>query len=447
MTLPLDSKIFGPLFKDDEIVALFDDESFLRAMLVVEGALAQVEARLGIIPTSAGERIAGVAGNVVLDPQQIGQGTQRDGVPVIALVKALREAVGKKAAPYVHWGATTQDIVDTATVLQIRFALPLLDQRLVAIIDRLADLAHRHRTTVMAARTHGQQALPVSFGFKVAGWLAPLLRHRQRLAEQRTRLLQLQFGGAAGTLAALGKNAPAVMQELSQELSLNLPVIPWHSQRDGFGEFAGWLSMLTASLAKMAQDIILLAQNEVGEAMESGGGDRGGSSSMPQKCNPIISELIIAAARTNAALVSAFHNAMIQEHERATHGWQVEWLTLSQMILLAGGALKNAGFLTRYLRIDAARMRQNLERTNYLVLAEAAVQALTAEISRTEAYALVKEACEVAGAKNQSLIDIVKQLAGDVAPQNKIDWEALAKPQNYLGQSELFIDRVLDQVK
>jgi len=447
MTLALDSEIFGPLFNDPEIAGLFDDAAFLRAMLEVEGGLARVEASLGIIPASAGKRISAICRTVVLDPQQIGQGTWRDGVPVISLVKALREAVGADAAPYVHWGATTQDIVDTANVLQIRSVTQILEQRLEMLMDRLADLADRHRTTVMAGRTHGQQALPVSFGLKVAGWLAPLLRHRNRLASQRVGLLQLQFGGAAGTLAALGKNGLTVMQALAQELDLNLPIMPWHSQRDGFAEFAGWLSMLSAGLAKMAQDIILLAQNEVGEVMESDGGDRGGSSAMPQKRNPIISELVIAAARTNASLLSALHNAIIQEHERATHGWQMEWLTLAQMIQLTGGAVKNALFLARNLKINENRMRQNLDRANFLVLAEAAVQVLAAAIPRTEAHALVKQACGVAVAENRSLIDVVRQKFCEIEPKNIIDWEALAKPENYLGQAEHFIDRVIEQAK
>jgi len=445
MTLALDSKIFGPLFNDPEVADLFDDAAFLRAMLEVEGALARVEAGLGIIPTAAGGQISEICRTTVLDPQQIGQGTWRDGVPVISLVKALREAVGEDAAPYVHWGATTQDIVDTANVLQIRSAIQIMEQRLATLIACLAELADRHRTTVMAGRTHGQQALPVSFGFKVAGWLAPLLRHRNRLSGQRVGLLQLQFGGAAGTLAALGEKGLAVMQGLAQELDLNLPVMPWHSQRDGYGEFAGWLSMLSAGLAKMAQDVILLAQNEVGEVMESSGEDRGGSSAMPQKRNPIVSELIIAAARTNASLLSAMHNAMIQEHERATHGWQIEWLTLSQMILLTGGTLKNALFLAENLKINEINMRENLERSNYLVLAEAAVQALSGEILRTEAHALVKQACGVAVSENRSLIDVVKQQFGEIVPGNKIDWETLAKPENYLGQAQHFIDRVLEQ--
>ncbi|UCD82848.1 MAG: 3-carboxy-cis,cis-muconate cycloisomerase [Desulfobacterales bacterium] len=447
MTLALDSKIFGPLFTDPEVAEIFDDDAFLRAMLEVEGALARVEAGLGIIPASAGERISKITGSASLDPQQIGRSMQRDGVPVIALVKGLREAVGKEASPYVHWGATTQDIVDTATVLQIRSVLRIIENRLSALIDCLADLADRHRATVMAGRTHGQQALPVSFGLKAAGWLAPLVRHSKRLAAQRSSLLQLQFGGAAGTLAALGENGLAVMQGLAQELELNLPMMPWHTQRDSFAEFAGWLSMLTASQAKMAQDIILLAQNEVGEVAESGKPDRGGSTSMPQKRNPIVSELVIAAARTNASLLSAMHHAMIQEHERATHGWQVEWLSLSQMIVLTGGALKNTFFLAKNLKVNETVMRENLARSNDLVLAEAVVQALSSEIPRTEAQALVKQACRVAAAEGRSLIEIVRKQFGEMAPSNKIDWEALAKPENYLGQTGRFIDRVLEHVR
>ena len=447
MTLALDSKIFGPLFRDDEVAAIYDDEAFLRSMLEVEGALARIEAQLGIIPAQAGDQIYKTCKLIKPQPQQIGQGTQRDGVPVISLVKAIRDAVGNKAAPYVHWAATTQDIIDTATVLQIRSALRVIEPRLAAIIARLAKLADHHRQTVMAGRTHGQQALPVSFGLKIAGWLAPLLRHQKRLSLLRADLLQLQFGGAAGTLAALGDDGLAVIQGLSDELNLTMPIIPWHSQRDGFVDFASWLSVLTGSLAKMAQDIILLAQNEVGEVIESGGNDRGGSSSMPQKRNPIVSELVIAAARTNASLLSAIHNAMVQEHERATHGWQIEWLTLSQMIGLTSGALKNALSLAENIKVNEARMWENIVRSNYVVLAEGAVQALSKEIARTEAYDLVKQACSVAVAEERSLIAVVKEQFSQIAPQNKIDWEALAKPENYLGLTQVFIDRVLEQVR
>lgn len=447
MVLALDSDIFAPLFSDDKVAKLFEDDVFLQAMLEVEGALARVQATLGIIPPTAGKLISETAQTLSIDPSVIGQGTRQAGVPVIALVKALREAVDIRAAEYVHWGATTQDIIDTATILQLRSAIRIINGRLSELIDSLAGLAEQHRSVVMAGRTHGQQALPITFGLKVVGWLAPLLRHKKRLDVQRAGLLQIQFGGAAGTLASLGEHGLTVMEALARELDLNMPIVPWHSQRDGLAEFAGWLSMLTASMAKMAQDIILLAQNEVAEVTESGDRNRGGSSAMPQKRNPIVSELIIAAARTNAALLSAVNNALIQEHERATHGWQVEWLTLSQMIVLTSGALKNALFLANNLQVNAAKMQENLKRSNYLLLAEAAVQALSAEMPRTEAHTLVKEACGQAASQDRSLIDVVRDKVCAVAPQNKIDWQALAKPENYLGQTQRFIDRVLEHAK
>jgi 3-carboxy-cis,cis-muconate cycloisomerase len=307
----------------------------------------------------------------------------------------------------------------------------------------LSELSNRHRFTVLAARTHGQQALPVSFGLKVAGWLAPLLRHAQRLDEISPRLMVVQFGGAAGTLAALGDKGLAVMHELADELGLGVPVMPWHSQRDNLAEFAGWLSLLTGSLGKMAQDIILLAQTEVGEVSESAEEGRGGSSTMPQKSNPITSEMIVTAARTNASLLSALHQAQIQEHERATHGWQVEWLTLPQMIMLTGGALKHALYLAKNLQADPAKMRRNIAQGNDVILAEAAVFALAQAMPRSQADELVKKACAVAVREGKSLIQVIKNLTLGIIADDAIDWRALAAPENYLGESERIIDRVL----
>jgi 3-carboxy-cis,cis-muconate cycloisomerase len=235
----------------------------------------------------------------------------------------------------------------------------------------------------------------------------------------------------------------AVTSEFAKELSLGLPVMPWHAQRDCFVEFAGWLSLVTGSLGKMAQDIILMAQTEVGEVGESGEVGRGGSSTMPQKSNPIASELILAAARTNASLLSALHNAQIHEHERATHGWQVEWLTLPQMIMLTGGALKHAAYLAKNLQVDAAAMLANITRANDVVLAEAAVFALAKAMPRAQAEELVKQACGVAVSENKPLIAVVKNLAGDSIKEGEVDWQALAKPENYLGETKKIIDRVL----
>jgi 3-carboxy-cis,cis-muconate cycloisomerase len=311
----------------------------------------------------------------------------------------------------------------------------------------LSALADRHRDTVLAGRTHGQQALPITFGLKVASWIAPLVRHVERLVEISPRLLVVQFGGAAGTLAALADKGVRVTEELAKELKLEVPVMPWHAQRDNFVEFAGWLSLVTGTLGKMAEDIILLAQIEVGEAAESAEEGRGGSSTMPQKSNPITSELILAAARTNASLLSAMHHAQIQEHERATHGWQLEWLSLPQMIVLTGGALKHALDLAQNLQVDAARMRANITRANDIILAESAVFALSNAMPRSNAEELVKQACAVAAAENKPLIDAVKDLAGDSVKQGQVDWQALGRPETYLGEAKKFIDRVLQAVK
>ena len=444
--LTLDSTIFGPLFGDQDINGLFADHAYIRALVDVEIALANAEARFGAIPASAAEQIARVQADKI-DISVLAKGTLRSGFPIIALVQELRKQVSADAAPYIHWGATTQDIMDTACVLQIRSAIVLLRSRMAAVVNGLSALAEAHRSTVLAGRTHSQQALPITFGLKAAAWLAPPLRHVERLRELEPRLLVVQLGGAAGTLAALGDKGLAVTQALATELKLAVPLMPWHAQRDGFVEFAGWLSLVTGSLAKMAQDIILMAQSEIGEVGESGEQGRGGSSTMPQKSNPITSELILAAARTNAGLLAALHNAQIQEQERGTHGWQVEWLTLPQMIMLTAGALKHAVYLGENLQVDAAAMSANIANANDVILAEAAVFALAQVVPRPRAEEWVKNACAVAVAENQPLVEVVRRVVGDSIPSGAVDWQALARPENYLGEAANFIDAVLQQSK
>jgi 3-carboxy-cis,cis-muconate cycloisomerase len=440
---PADSQIFAPLFGDPELAALFSDEAYVRQLLTVEVALAAVEGRLGIIPEKAAQKIAAATAVFQLDYPHMQTAIEKAGVPVSELVRQLRAQVGDEAADYVHWGATTQDVMDTAVILQTRAALTLLKNRLSQLIENLAQLADRHRHTLMAGRTHSQQALPISFGLKVANWLAPLLRHRQRLIELEPRLLVVQFGGAAGTLAALGDGGTAVQQALAEELQLGVPPIPWHTQRDNLAELAGWFSLVSGSLAKMAQDIILLAQSEVGEVRETADPTRGGSSTMPQKSNPIISESIIAAARTNASLLGNMHQAMIQEHERATHGWQMEWLTLPQMMGLTAVTLNKARFLSENLVVNEAKMRANVVAANGLMLAEAITFALApAYMSRTAAKQLVKVACQVALEEDRHLVDVVQEQTD--AP---LDWPTLRNESAYFSAAdELFINRVLAHV-
>lgn len=433
------SSLLAPLFSDAEVAEQFSDAQFVRFMLDIESALAMAQGRLGVIPAEVANRIVDIAAKLDVDFNRLREGVEKSGIPVIELVRQLREQVGREAADYVHWGATSQDIVDSARVLQIRAALTIFESRLGSHIKNLSRLADQHRHTLMAGRTHSQQALPITFGFKVAGWLAPLLRHRERMAELRPRILVVQFGGAVGTLAALGASGPRVQEALAAELKLNLLPIPWHTQRDSMAELAGWLSLVTGSLAKMAQDVILLAQSEVGELRESGDASRGGSSSMPQKNNPILSELIITAARTNASLLASMHQAQVQEHERATHGWQMEWLALPQMFTLTAGALKKALFLSETMVIDEERMLKNVADSNGLMLAEAASYALAkTSMSKASASQLVKEACQVAAQEDRHLIDVLREKTD--AP---VDWVALREESAYLGSADMFIDRVI----
>jgi 3-carboxy-cis,cis-muconate cycloisomerase len=411
-------------------------------MLHVEAALADVEGRLGVIPAEAAAEIVAGTSSLKVDVTQLRAGIERAGVPVAELVRQLRGHIGGVAANYIHWGATSQDIIDTATLLQIRAALAVVESSLRQLLEDLARLAQQHRHTLMAGRTHGQQALPIPFGLKVAGWMAPLIRHQRRLAEMKSRLLVVQFGGAAGTLAALGESGIAVLEALADELRLAVPPMPWHTQRDNLAELAGWLSMVSAGLAKMAQDIILMAQSEVGELRESSDPSRGGSSTMPQKNNPITSEVIIAAARSNASLLANMHQAMIQEHERATHGWQMEWLTLPQMFALTAGALNKARFLSRNLAVDQVRMEDNVAASNGLMLAEAVHFALApAFMSRQAARRLVKDACQVTLHERRHLLDVIRERV-----DFPIDWQALRDESAYFGSSDVFIDRVLSQV-
>jgi 3-carboxy-cis,cis-muconate cycloisomerase len=440
---PAESALFSTLFSDEEVAEQFSDARFVSAMLKVEMALAAVQGRLGVIPQRAAAEIANGVAGIEVDFERLSAGVEKSGVPVIELVRQLRAQVGEDAASYVHWGATSQDIMDTARVLQIKTALTGLDATLGSVVQNLARLADEHRHTLMAGRTHSQQALPITFGLKVAGWLAPLLRHRERLAEMKPRVLVVQFGGAVGTLAALGASGVEVEAALAAELNLNVAPIPWHTQRDSMAELAGWLSLVSGSLAKMAQDIILLAQSEVGELRESGDKSRGGSSSMPQKNNPVLSELIITTARTNASLLASMHQAQVQEHERATHGWQMEWLALPQMFALTATALKKALFLSQNLLVDEERMRKNLAASNGLMLAEAASYALAkASMSKASANHLVKEACQIAMEEGRHLIDVIREKT-----DSPVDWVALREESAYLGSADAFIDRVLQLVE
>lgn len=437
-----DSSLFSLLLSDQALATVFSDELFVRFMLEVEVSLALVQGQLGVIPADAATQIAAGASLLKVDMAQIRAGIEKSGVPVIALIRQLRSIVGEEAADYVHWGATTQDIMDTALVLQTRAALAILESTLSKVMANLARMADKHRKTLMAGRTHSQQALPITFGLKVAGWLAPLIRHAARLSEIKSRLLVVQFGGAAGTLAALGTDGLAIQYELAVSLKLGQPLGIWHTQRDAPAEFASWLSLVTGSLAKMAQDIILMAQSEVGEVRESADLSRGGSSTMPQKSNPMVSESILAIHRTNVGHLSALHNALVHEHERATHSWQVEWLNLPPMMILTSTALSKAQWLSENLVINEEKMLENVAASKGLMLGEAISFALAEYMPRAEAKQLIRYAAQRVLIEDRHLIDVLRDQVD--AP---IDWESLRDERNYLGSSEFIINRILKEIK
>lgn len=436
---PFTSAVHGELFSTAEMRALLGDEVRIAMMCRVEAALARAEAKNGVIPQAAAEAIVAGAAGFEPDLAAIGAGSDSAGVPVPALVAQLRAAVGGDAATWVHWSATSQDIVDTALVLVLRDAVAQLDGRLAVLVDRLGDLARAHRDTVMLARTRLQQAAPTTFGLKVAGWRAPLVAHRRRLTEIRSRLLVVQFGGAAGTLAPLGDKGDAVMDALAGELGLAAPAMPWHTRRDALTEFAGWLSLVTGALGKIGLDVGLMAQSEVGELRESGDASRGGSSTLPQKANPVGCEMLVTLARHNAGALATMHQAMLHENERSGMSWSLEWLTLPGMLMATDAALAHAQRIAEGIVVDADRMRANIDASHGAALAEAAAFALAAHMSRAEAQALVKSAVASAFADGRHLIDVLAE-SGPAA----IDWAALRRPENYLGAAGAFIDRALD---
>ena len=443
---PADSVVLGGLFGSDEMRAVFDERGFVQKMLDVEAALARVEARLGIIPESAAQSITAAAQVDRLSLGEIGEVTRIVGAPVVGLVKALGRAAGGDADRYVHWGATTQDIMDTALVLQMREGLALVERRLRALIAALADHARQHRATVMAGRSFLQHALPITFGYKCAVWLAPFLDHLTRLEELRARVLVVQFGGAVGTLASLGGKGRAVTTGLAQELGLAAPESPWHVNRERPAEVACFLGLVAGSLAKLATDMTLLTQTEVGEASEPYESGRGGSSTMPQKRNPIASAYIIAAARGVHALVPQMLAAMAQDHERATGAWQSEWLALPQIFTLLDGALAHAVALARGLAIDAGRMRRTLDAQQGVIMGEAVMMALAEKLGRAAAHHAVQHACARALDERLPLIDV---LAQDAAVTAQFDHAALARltdPARYLGEALDVVDRVLARV-
>nr|WP_272939555.1 3-carboxy-cis,cis-muconate cycloisomerase [Cupriavidus necator] len=441
-------RLTDPMFGSPAVLDIFSDAGTVQRMLAVEGALARAEADSGVIPAAAAAVISEVCRDAgIIDRDALAQAAVAAGNLAIPFVRQLTAAVAARdaeAARFVHWGATSQDIIDTALVLQLGDALRVLDADLVRLGQACAALATMHRATPMVARTWLQHALPASFGLKAAGWLDALRRDLGRLDATRTQARALQFGGAAGTLASLGQTAPAVTAALARELDLAAPVLPWHAHRDRMAEVATTLGMLTGTLGKMARDISLMMQTEVAEVAEPSGPGRGGSSTMPHKRNPVGCAAVLTAAVRVPPLVATMLAGMVQEHERALGGWQAEWDTLPQIVTLAAGALRQMGEVVAGLQVDTARMRANLGLTHGLILGEAAMLELGGRIGRLPAHHLVERASQRAVAEGTSLRDaLARTLREEPAHAGLLDDAALdrlADPANYAGQSAAFAD-------
>jgi 3-carboxy-cis,cis-muconate cycloisomerase len=443
---PADSEIFGALWGAAEMRALFSDATRLQLMLDVEAALARAQARLGLVPQQAAEAIMKSARVENLRTERIAQGVCKDGVPVPALVSELGRVAGEEASRYIHLGATTQDILDTALVLQVRLALEYLRRDLIALARTLARRASEYRNTSMAGRTHMQQAVPITFGLKCAVWAAPLAAHVERLDQAARRGLVVQFGGAAGTLAALGANGMAVAEALAHELGLGVPDLPWHVARDTMAEVAALLGLVCGSLSKIALDVALLMQTEVAEVFEPHEAGRGGSSTIPQKRNPVAAEYIIAAARGAHALVPLMLTAMAQDHERATGAWQSEALALPQCFVLCSGAMAHALAIAKGMTIDAARMRRNLELGRGLIMAEAVSTGLTPVMGRAAAHHALQLISDRAIAEGKTLGEVLREDAEVRRHLSDEQIDRLLDPAAYLGSAGAFVDRVVARI-
>jgi 3-carboxy-cis,cis-muconate cycloisomerase len=438
--------LLDPVFGSEAVDAIFTDNVRLQRMLDFEAALARAEAQLDIIPKSAAAPIASQCRADLFDPKSLAQAAVKSGNLAIPMVRQLTELVGKhdkEAMRYVHWGATSQDAIDTGLVLQLRAGFDAIAAELNRLCDALAQLAFTHRTTVLPARTWLQQAVPTTFGLKAAGWLDAMTRHRTRLQELRGRVLVLQFGGAAGTLASLGLRGLDVAKALANELKLDLPNLPWHAHRDRLAEVATFLALLTGTLGKIARDLALQMQTEIAEVSEPAGEGRGGSSTMPHKRNPVACAVVLSAATRAPALAATMLTAMSQEHERGLGGWHAEWETLPELFRLSAGALHRMLEISVGLEVDANRMLQNLEITHGLIYAEAVTMVLGKQIGKAAAHQLMESASRKAIEKKMHLRQVLSADAEVSSRLTAAELEKLFDPQNYTGMASQFVDRAI----
>jgi 3-carboxy-cis,cis-muconate cycloisomerase len=439
----IDSSIFRDIFSTEAMRRVFSDENRVQKYLDFEAGLAKAQARLGIIPKEAGEEIVRHCNVGEMDFAKLKTQTERIGYPVLPVVQQLVGLCKDGLGEWCHWGATTQDITDSATVMQIREGLALVEADLNGIADALAHLARKHRDTPMAGRSNLQQAVPITFGYKMATLLAAFERHKQRLKELKSRVLVGEFGGAAGTLSSLSGRGLETQAELMKELNLGQPAIAWHTVRDTIAEVGCFLGLVTGTCGKIAFDVKLMMQTEVEELYEPFHEGRGSSSTMPQKRNPISSVYITALTSVVRQQTAALLDAMVEDHERATGPWEIEWIVLPEIFCLSAGALAQTLFVLNGLQVDEKRMRSNLDITKGLIVSEAVMMGLGPYLGRQYAHDLVYDICRKVVATGRPLVDL---LAESAEITKHLDRAALAKlcdPANYLGEAGAMVDRVL----
>ncbi|MBN3468405.1 3-carboxy-cis,cis-muconate cycloisomerase [Pseudomonas savastanoi pv. phaseolicola] len=440
------NQLFDAYFMQPEMREIFSDEGRVQGMLDFEAALARAQARVGLIPPEVVADIELSCDARLFDFDALAIAIGSAGNSAIPLVKALGKQIAARSAEaerYVHMGATSQDVMDSGLILQLRRAIVLLERDLTLLADAMAEQAQRHAGTPLAGRTWLQQATPVTLGMKIAGWLGAVTRHRQRLNEIKPRLLCLQFGGASGSLAALGDQAFSVAEALAGELQLELPEQPWHTQRDRLVEFAGLLGLIAGSLGKLGRDVSLLMQTEVGEVFEPSAPGKGGSSTMPHKRNPVGAAVMISTATRAPGLVATMLAAMPQEHERSLGLWHAEWETLPELCCLVSGSLQQALQVLPGLQVDAERMASNLQSTKGLVLAEAVSIALAQRIGRDAAHHLVEQCCRRAVEQGAHLRQVLGETPQVSEQFSSDELDRLFDPAHYLGQARQWVERAV----
>jgi 3-carboxy-cis,cis-muconate cycloisomerase len=433
--------LFGHLFSAPAVLARTDELAWLQAMLDVEAALARAGTRAGLVPAEAAQAIAEQCRAEYFDVADLGRRAVASATPVVPLVRDLTARVPESARPYVHHGATSQDIVDTALMLIVRRAGTPIRSDLTAAADRLAELAAEHRGTPQIGRTLMQQAAPTTFGLVCAGWLTDLDAARAGLARLHEQRLAVQCGGAVGNLAALGGHGPRVVAELAAELGLAEPVLPWHTARGRIGELAGTLGVVAGVLGTIALDVTLLSQTEVGEVTE---GTPGGSSTMPHKRNPARSVLVTACVHQVPGLVATLLAAMPQEAQRAAGRWQAEWPAVTQLLRLVGGAAAHSRELLTGLQVDTARMRANLDLTQGVVMAQSVTDRLVEPLGRARASELVTDASRRALAQRRPLRAVLLDAPEVAAAVPAADLDAALDPTGQLATVAALVDRALD---